>query len=178
MNGHLTERQIQEYIDGTLTDNRETAAHLESCAACCKALRQYQALFSALETPPAIALSDTFADAVMKRLPDEAILPADLERRWAARDLLAVVSGLAVMVIATFVFVGPTAMARFFTSFGGWPQLDLSGTFAPIGSQIERMNINPTLVLFAVITLVGILAADRAIVAYRRHARGRIFHMI
>ena len=178
MTAHLTEQQLQHYCEGALAEDREVIGHLHSCAVCREAVRQYQMLYGALKTPPEFVLSDNFADTVMKRLPDEAIIPVTLDRRSARRDLLAVVSAVVAMVIATIIFVGPTGIASFFTRSIGVPALDLSSLVTPLSRQLEKADINPIFLLFALVTLGGVLLVDRIIALYRRHARGRVLHMV
>ena len=46
---HLTDEQIQEYLDGNVSKNSWIAGHLKSCGDCEEQIDDYSSLYSALE---------------------------------------------------------------------------------------------------------------------------------
>jgi hypothetical protein len=49
---HLTDEQIQEYLDGQVSDRDAIRIHLESCELCRDTVKGYRALYHALESQP------------------------------------------------------------------------------------------------------------------------------
>jgi hypothetical protein len=54
---HLTDEQLNEYLDGEIPDRRQIELHLSACANCAARLTALQALFDEIESLPEIALS-------------------------------------------------------------------------------------------------------------------------
>jgi len=63
MTGHLTDAEIQAYLDhsGTLS-RQQLLHHIESCTACKDKLTLYQTLYAGLSTAPSIQLPVDFAE--------------------------------------------------------------------------------------------------------------------
>jgi hypothetical protein len=68
---HLSDSQLNEYLDGTLTANvRHTlGAHLGSCASCRMRLGEFQLVFDRLADLPEAPLSHDLKPDILKRLP-------------------------------------------------------------------------------------------------------------
>jgi hypothetical protein len=71
---HLTDEEIQEYLDGNLPpeDVLSSKTHLEICPLCRESLRQYQSLYVDLAGDEEFELSRDFAKSVVSRLPETA----------------------------------------------------------------------------------------------------------
>ena len=63
---HLTDAEIQDYLDGNAVREDSTAAeHLDSCGLCKKNLELYKCLYSGLSDDAGYELSVDFADKVV-----------------------------------------------------------------------------------------------------------------
>ena len=89
---HLTDEQLNEYLDNASTERILLEAHLDSCEECAARLSTLQALFTALDSLPEVALSTDLAarftarPSLVPRLPRWLIPTATLQ---AALALLA-----------------------------------------------------------------------------------------
>lgn len=65
-NRHLTDFEIQEFLDGHGEQSDSLAGrHLSSCSSCAHRLKQYSKLFSSLKVEPDVRLSSDFAARVV-----------------------------------------------------------------------------------------------------------------
>ncbi len=63
---HLTDEQIQDYIDGNPVVNRqEIESHMEGCAKCAREMRHYRKLSMMLSSEPEFELAPDFASEVV-----------------------------------------------------------------------------------------------------------------
>ncbi len=70
---HLTDDQMQDYLEGNPSDNQaEIIVHLASCRECRMAVVQYQTLFQGLKNDTGFELSPGFAVSVTRRVAPEA----------------------------------------------------------------------------------------------------------
>jgi hypothetical protein len=71
---HLTDQEIQEYLDGNLSPREASLAekHIESCVFCQECFDRYQSLYAELKREEGFELSNDFAKSVVSRLPEEA----------------------------------------------------------------------------------------------------------
>lgn len=65
---HLTDQELQSYIDGHIEDKKETEDHLRLCLYCRKQLAMYKIIFSELKTDSGISFSPNFAQSVIRRI--------------------------------------------------------------------------------------------------------------
>jgi len=70
---HLTESQLNEYLDNTLNASArlEVDLHLQSCADCRARLDELQSLFTALAGLPEARLARDFSSNILSRLPQK-----------------------------------------------------------------------------------------------------------
>jgi len=64
---HLTDEQLNEYLDNASTERLLLEAHLASCDECTARLSALQALFTALDSLPEVALSTDLAARFIPR---------------------------------------------------------------------------------------------------------------
>ena len=78
---HLTDAEIQDYLDGNLKQEHVfiVTQHLEACELCQKELHQYKILYSELKSDIDINLSPNFANTVSAKLRKES--PDSASRR-------------------------------------------------------------------------------------------------
>ncbi len=66
--GHLTEFQIQQYLDRQQPDNSEIEAHLTSCSTCRETLKSYRAVYGALSEAPELHLTANLRNRIMGQI--------------------------------------------------------------------------------------------------------------
>lgn len=92
---HLTDEQLNEYLDNEIPDRADIESHLASCADCAARLTVLQSLFAELDSLPDIALSTNLAvrfastGQLVPQLPRWLTLTATLQ---AALALIALVA--------------------------------------------------------------------------------------
>jgi len=99
---HLTDEQLNEYLDEAIPNRARVEAHLEACADCAARLAALKTLFAEIESIPPTALTHDLAPAVMRRLngPRSAAHPVP---RW-----LSLTAGLQAAAALIFAFIaGP-----------------------------------------------------------------------
>jgi hypothetical protein len=111
---HLTDDQLNEYLDHELADRAEAERHLAECADCAARLAALQALFGEIESLPELPLSHSIAARFKRTLRQAqggdsnppAPLPHSLRLTVALQAALAVV---AIIIAAPFVmqFISP-----------------------------------------------------------------------
>ena len=89
---HLTDEQLNEYLDNEGKDRPQVESHLSSCADCAARLAALQALFDEIESLPEIALSRNLAAPVVRRVSGRAFLPRSLRLTVALQFAAAVVA--------------------------------------------------------------------------------------
>jgi anti-sigma factor RsiW len=98
---HLTDADIQAYLDDNLVDDaRWVEDHTNACDTCRKRLAEYRALYLQLADDSALPVFDGLSDAVMARATRDG---SSKERSGFVDVILA--AGGAVLVFVTFLFV-------------------------------------------------------------------------
>lgn len=105
---HLTDVQLNEYLDNEILDREQIETHVSTCADCAARLAALQALFSEIESLPELALSQDIASRF--RLRKASSLPAELPRSLTLTVILQAAAAIIAMITASpFVmrFVSP-----------------------------------------------------------------------
>jgi hypothetical protein len=69
MSNHLSEEQIQLYLDKQDRQNIESLeAHLKTCPSCMKSIEEYKHLYEALNMDPFPSLSNDFSEQVVSKI--------------------------------------------------------------------------------------------------------------
>jgi anti-sigma factor RsiW len=149
---HLSDDEIQSYLDGTSSEyNEPVAQHLAECEQCRQELQVYRALYGSLSDAPVESLAPGFSDRLLARLPNAPVRA----NGWQLSERL-----VAIFAIAAVALVG----AIFFD----WSQL-LSfalGSFSALGdtvAQASSRHLDLRLLGAAAMILLLIPLADRAI---------------
>lgn len=98
---HLTDEQLNEYLDNELVDRAQAELHLSSCDDCAARLTALQALFNEIESLPELALSHDLAAPITRGVSRRAVLPRSLRLTVTLQAALAVIS---------IIFAAPIAM--------------------------------------------------------------------
>ena len=159
---HLTDEQLNEYLDHEVVDPAETEAHLAVCADCARRLSEMKVLFSEIGSLPELAISPEFSARFTSLRSEPAELPRSLTLAMILQAAL-VVAG--VMIAAPFVirFVSsytprlsvPSFVDIFLQMQTVWMAwLDTLSTLSlPTIPEIPVVNVSSLITIF---TLIGV----------------------
>ena len=158
---HLSEEQLNEYLDNESQDRARIELHLSSCNECTSRLTVLQTLFAELDSLPELALSHDLAAAVMQRVGRFGVLPKWLTLTIALQAAIAMITALiAAPFIIEFiseiipVMQTPSITEVFFqlqTQWMAW--LELISTFQmPVIPTVSTPPLSSLVILF---TLAG-----------------------
>jgi hypothetical protein len=107
---HLTDSEIQAYLDGGASDERgRLDSHLKTCDSCRKKLREYEMLYDGLSSDTIPGLPADFTGSVMAELDNR----ESVEGRRPTRRILVWLAGVLVGLWAVSLFVDFTQILRF-----------------------------------------------------------------
>jgi len=101
---HLTDEQLNEYLDNEIVDRAQAELHLSSCDDCAARLTALRALFHEIESLPELALSNDIAAPIMRRIGGRAVVPA------VPRSLRLTVTLQAALAVIVIIFAAPIVM--------------------------------------------------------------------
>lgn len=93
---HLTDDQLNEYLDNEIADKAEIETHLDSCNECAARLSTLQALFADLDSLSEVVLSHSLAARFYPR----PSLPAQLPRWLTLTATLQAAAALVALIVA------------------------------------------------------------------------------
>jgi len=162
---HLTDEEIQNYLDGNLSpENKFAQRHLKRCKLCQKTLKEYKSLYLELKDEKGFRLSRGFASSVISKLPKEPV--ARSQSKYA--EILLVIVGIVAAGFTTLHFVDVKPLVRMITQIL-LPQFEfISASFGSIANLLEGLNINSSLLVFSGLTLLIIRVLDYIILHLRR----------
>ena len=111
---HLTDEQLNEYLDNEIENREQVELHLSSCEDCAARLTELRALFKEIESLPQAVLTRSLAAQVTRRVSERASLPRSLHLTVILQAAAAVI---AIILAAPFV--------------GGWISPSLSNIPVP-----------------------------------------------
>ncbi len=162
---HLSENEIQEYLDNTdFTGKQEIITHLDGCQLCRNRVKEYETLFFQLEKAEPGELSPDFAAKVMSKIKAEA--PARSPRPvWSiALSIAGVILGL--VSIGYFVNLAPLLES---VKLSGLLQYFDRVLFTRLSAIAGALNMELSTIIYVGLTLIIIAAIDVII----RHSRRR-----
>lgn len=175
---HLTDDQLQAYLDGTLAETDAVEVHFASCPHCRQALEVYRQLYAAIEEEAAPELSPDFVDRVMTRLP-ESEFTADAEvfaGGFRLRDSLAFIVAIMAAIAAAVYFLNPVTLFRSVEDVSA-PSLADNTYLSAFLKDLSGLHLDVSIVLFTILTFLGIALIDR-ILAHRRRHRKPISYLV
>lgn len=110
---HLTEDQLNEYLDHEIADRAHIESHLATCGECAARLTALQSLFAELDSLPEVELTHSLASRITLHAPSPSQLP-----RWftLTATLQAAFALIALILAAPFVMnLLPTVETPSFT---------------------------------------------------------------
>ncbi len=170
---HLTDEQLQAYLDGTLDEAAEVETHLASCPRCRREVELYRQLYVAIERDDIPDLSPGFVERVMDRLP-ESTETADTEiiaPGFRIRDSLVFIVAIIAMIAGAVYFIKPMTLFRSVDDVAAAPSLADNQFLSSFFKDLSGLHIDPSIIVFAVLTFVGIGVIDRILANRRRHRK-------
>lgn len=157
---HLSDDELQAYLDDAESLAVEKQSHLQSCSRCREALRDYRALYGQLADLPDPLFSKDFAERVATKAQKQY---APLTR--LAIGLAAAMGAVAGIVLASFfVDLGLTfaLLLTLLQPFTG-PFTELAAT---VQSLLHHVNVDLSLIVTGIAVAIVIHLLDRF---YRKH---------
>jgi anti-sigma factor RsiW len=124
---HLTDAQLNEYLDNELANRPEAEFHLSTCDNCAARLTALQALFNEIESLPEIALTRDLAASITSRVRMRGVLP---------RSLCLTVTLQAALAAIAIIFAAPLVM-QFASPY--FPRIQVP-SFADIFLQAQTLR--------------------------------------
>lgn len=166
---HLTDEEIQNYLDGNLSRDIAllTERHLETCPLCREAVKQYQGVYAGLDKEEGFELSKGFAKSVVKMLPPQ----GETKSPFDLLNIFLTILGIVVGAGVTVYYVDLRPLGRAFSHVLPGPELG-SGVVAFVENLLIGLNGNLGLLILGVLTLLIIGGLDRLLLQ-PRHRRVR-----
>ncbi|MFH2036024.1 MAG: zf-HC2 domain-containing protein [Candidatus Zixiibacteriota bacterium] len=167
---HLTDIEIQDYIDGNLPGMTEKIEeHLHECADCRKTAREYQIIFNQLNADFTPVLAPNFAKAVMERVAPNVV---PVKKRDLSFALYLGVSLISLVV--TFYFIGFERLLSIFQF--QVPSLSVGEYMESFFAPMEKyFNFDFSYIVYTILALAIIGAVDYA---FRHRPRKPISYMV
>jgi len=159
MSEHLTDEQIQDYLDENLSQEQKTIIerHIQTCQKCQTELAQYRNLYTRLKSDVTFDLSPGFSIRVMKTIRAEA-RKAFLARLW---NLLLPVLGIAVGIGAMIYYVDFKPFVKIFADSLNPARYVDSAVVSNLNQILVRLNVNLNLIVFAGLSLLVVILIDQ-----------------
>lgn len=166
---HLTDDQLQGFLDGDMAEIETIRAHLKSCPHCREALADYKALYSNLETDPDFSLPADFAESVLAGIPESKVeTDTESDKRYAIRDSVFVFAAFAAVIAGVIYLFEPGKILKWFTGAANMSGLTDIKLFATIQDYLSAINVAPMTVIFTILTIAAIAVIDHIIVHRKR----------
>lgn len=173
---HLTDEQIQGFLDRSIILDDDTAFHLNTCPECQQALADYEAVIAGLSEEPEIQLSPDFADAIIGKIPELNQIESTEKSKIFIFQERVIAAAAAVLVIAAAIY-----FINFESIFSGWfnsfaaSESSYSSSLTWFENKISEFGKLPLMVLFTVLTIGLIAGVDNFISHHRKRTGLRIF---
>ena len=170
MNEHLTDDQIQDYLEGNPSSNQaEILAHLVTCRQCRMAVADSQAIFDGLRNEAGFELSPGFAASVTRQ-----VAPAT-KASSPVPEYLLIGGAIAAVACALYFLVDLTPLMELIKSgFARRPAIENTFT-STISEVLGLLNIKSNMVLITGGALLVLGLLDRAV---RSLKRGRLYFFV
>lgn len=169
---HLTDEEIQEYLDGNLSRQKRifAEAHLKTCELCQVTLKQYQSLYVGLKQDQVFDLPKTFAKSIVAKLP-----PAEKAKSgFNYSDILLGILATLITAFTTLHFLDLGLLGKRLT-YIPLPQFELiERLFDAAKGLVAALEGNLSLLVVGILVLLVTGALDRILfqplARHRRHA--------
>ncbi len=161
---HLTDEEIQEYLDGNLSEDVAllTREHLKACPLCREAVKQYQSVYVGLGDDRGFELSKGFARSVVNKLPAE----AEAKSYSGIVNVLLVALGVAVSLGVTLYLIDLKPLGKALSDFIPGPELG-TGLLDLAEGLLVGLNGNVEFLIVALLIFLLVAGLDRFVLQPR-----------
>jgi len=160
---HLSDEQIQRYLEGDMSLDSEAVYHLQECPICQRQLQIYRKVYQGLQQDADFELAPGFAETVITRLTTVPVKSS----RGSLVGLILICFGTTAAACLTLYFLEAKALAETLASlfataveFG----LPLVESFKV---TLASLGVRPDIVLFTILILITFGAIDRILFRHR-----------
>lgn len=163
---HLTEEEIQDYLDGNLSElTADLRLHLETCETCQGMLKQYRHLYTGLEEDPGFQLPKIFVKKLVSKLSTDQAKPF----LSPSAEIILIVVGVLLALGTTIFLVDLKPIAETMSRIA-LPKIKLSSTILqPMKNMMSGLNSSLGLLPFAALALILVAVFDRFIHKFRHN---------
>lgn len=162
---HLTDAEIQDYLDGNTGREDSTAAeHLDSCSLCKKNLELYRCLYSGLSDGAGYELSVDFADKVVSSV--GLGYSRDYLKRYAS--VLVSIIGVVAAIAALYYFTDILKIIAGGAWFGWFDSILKGRIFSSMTGYASSAGNSVSLIVSGGLALVTIWVVDRFMIRSKR----------
>jgi len=153
---HLSDEQIQDYLDNRISDNSSSLTnHLSQCAQCRDQLTLYRELYLLLGKDAVPKLSLDFADRVVAQL------PAAGSRRWEKLESGFIAAIILVTLAVSTYFVNPLPLL-IETGKSLWHSLPFQNS-----DLLTKLNGNLSLLLIVILIFLLVEVFDKKLLKHK-----------
>lgn len=164
---HLTDDELQSYLDGDpLSDREWVENHLRVCDRCREELARYEQLYTELAKDEGHELSPDFSESVVSRVGER---PAP-HPRWQPAHILALILGAIAGLSALVCFVGLKEAGELIVGIGARFGEAASLFHDAALGLLLTLNVDAHLFLYAVLILVFIVTMDSILPHWKKLA--------
>ena len=150
---HVSDDEIQDYLDGIHTVNKDQIdQHLSSCSICHNTFIAYQELYRGISTAEICDLAPDFADGIMRDIKKK------LENKAQLKETIALIGLFLVGSTISFYFVNPfTGLMNMFKSL-------FNGTIQFIENILPTLNGYASMIIMVVLIFLVIEFLDKKVI--------------
>jgi len=166
---HLTDSELQEFLDGVTALSSSDRAHLEHCPSCQASLQAYKSVYEQIKSADSRVIADGFSDRIMERV-NTVRIPSHRHNRLQSASAVSMTVTLATValgVVALRIFA-PQVLLHVLTYAKTPFQIIDSALGSSTTYVLTEFNLKPEVVLLTLITFGFIATVDRVVIRYRR----------
>lgn len=160
---HLTDEQIQRYLDGDLSHDSDVAHHLHQCAVCRRKLQLYRQVYAGLEQDVGFQLTPGFAESVMARL----VATPEKNSPISLAGLILIICGSVIMTGLALYFLGVRTLTEKLASLSAVAVGFGSSIVESLKAATASLGVTMDVALFTGLILLTFAAIDRILFRYR-----------
>jgi anti-sigma factor RsiW len=160
---HLSDEQIQRYLDGDMSRDSDAAHHLQHCPACMRQLELYREVYEGLQQDVGFELTPDFAESFMARL----AAVSEKSSRASFVGLILLVFGTAVTAGLVLYFLEVKALNEILASLSAFV-VEFGLSFVEsLKIATASLGVSMDIALSTGLILLTFTAIDRILAHYR-----------
>ncbi len=160
---HLTDEQIQHYLDGNMHRDDDATYHLQHCPACQRQLELYRKVYESLQQDVGFELKPGFAESVMTRL----AATSEKSSRVSLAGLILLVFGSVAVADLALYFLEVKALTEMLASLSTVGINFGSSIVESLRAATASLGVSMDIMLFTGLILLTFAAIDCILVRYR-----------